>query len=141
MHLTDMNAGPRHAAAATLALLTGVALAACGSAADTMGPETPHFATAQSITRAVVLGPDSRTITTVIAVGGCQEGRLTGSEADSKVTLVLSLITREPAGQVCAADVGLDRVSYRLRTPLGDREVIDKATGKPLEVVDKGVRR
>ncbi|MFH8218571.1 hypothetical protein ACH4C2_05195 [Streptomyces sp. NPDC018057] len=73
----------------------------------------------------------------MIPVDGCQRGQLSGTEDDSAVTLELSLATHQAANHACAANVKLAPVSYTLRTALGDRKVIDKATGRPIKIAKK----
>ncbi|MFF7359102.1 hypothetical protein ACFZA1_41935 [Streptomyces filipinensis] len=137
MHLTSMNTRSRLIPGAASAFLAGFVLTACGNAAGSASPHTSPSSTVQPITREVTLEANGRTMTTVIPVGGCQKGQLSGSEGDSAVTLELSLTTHQTPNQACAANIKLDHVSYTLRTALGDRKVIDKATGKPIKIVKR----
>lgn len=113
---------PRRTAAL---VVCGLLLAACGTA--------PRAQT-QPLIRAVRLGQDGRTVTTTVVVGGCQTGRLTGRESDTAITLRLSIRTREKAGQVCSAGIRLAPVGLTLRSPLGNRKVVDAATGRTLGI-------
>lgn len=109
----------------TALLVCGLPLAACAAA--------PR-AQPQPLIRAVRLGHDGRTVTTAVAVGGCQTGRLTGSESDTTITLRLWVRTREKPGQACRAGIRLEPVSLALRSPLGNGTVVDAATGRTLGV-------
>ncbi|MEU3374283.1 hypothetical protein ABZ734_28040 [Streptomyces sp. NPDC006660] len=134
MRPTGMNRRPRPAIALAALLVSSLALTACGKSTKVATPESTPSSTHQPITRAAVLAPDGQTITTVIPVGGCQKGQLTGAESKTTVTLSLSLTTHQKAGEVCAADIKLDHVSFKLQAPLDNRTVMDGATGKPLSV-------
>ncbi|MEV6726210.1 hypothetical protein AB0M94_35375 [Streptomyces xanthochromogenes] len=134
MRPTGMNRRPRPAIALAVVLVSGLVLTACGKSTRVTTPESTPSSTIQPISRGAVLAPDGETITTVIPVGGCQKGRLTGTESQSTVTLSLSLTTHQKAGEVCAANIRLDHVSYKLQAPLSNRMVLDNATGKPLTV-------
>jgi hypothetical protein len=115
-----------------LILSLGGLATACGTATESTTPEATPSTALQPITRGASLGADGQTITTVIPVGGCQRGKLTGAETARVITLALSLTTHEKANEVCAANVKLVPVSFKLRSPLDHRKAVDKATGKPV---------
>lgn len=135
MRPSDMNRRSRRVLAMVFLSLSGLATA-CGTASESTAtsPEATPSTTLQPITRGVSLGTDGQTITTVIPVGGCQKGKLTGAETASQITLALSLTTHEKANEVCSADVKLVHVSFKLPAPLDHRKVVDKATGKPVSI-------
>ncbi|MGP9017686.1 hypothetical protein ACT1U9_04655 [Streptomyces sp. BR1] len=137
MRPTGMNRCPRHALAIAIILVSGLAVTACGKADKVATPESTTPSTIQPITRDAVLDADGQTITTVIPVGGCQKGQLTGTESEAAVELTLTLTTHQKAGEVCAANIRLEHVSFKLRAPLHNRTVVDKATGKPLSITKK----
>lgn len=134
MRPTGMNRRPHHVLAIAIILVSGLAVTACGKADKTTTPKSTPSSTIQPITRAAVLGADGQTITTVIPVGGCQKGQLTGTETEAAVELALTLTTHQKTGEVCAANIKLEHVSFKLPTPLDNRTVMDKATGEPLPV-------
>ncbi|GGU26375.1 hypothetical protein [Streptomyces violascens] len=134
MRPTGVNRCPRPAAALAVIVVTSLALTACGSVDRAATPESPPSAAIQPITRVVVLASDGQTVTTVIPVGGCQKGQLTGAETGTTVQLRLSLAAHQKSGEVCAAYIKLDHVSYKLRTSLDNRTIMDEATGKPLSI-------
>ncbi|MEU5438804.1 hypothetical protein AB0G73_36505 [Streptomyces sp. NPDC020719] len=134
MRPTGMNRRPRHALPIAVILVSGLVVTACGKADKAATPESLPPSTIQPITRAAVLDADGQTVTTVIPVGGCQKGQLTGTETEATVELALTLTNHQRTGEVCAANIKLEHVSFKLRAPLDSRTVIDKATGKPLPV-------
>ncbi|MER0450067.1 hypothetical protein ABR738_36935 [Streptomyces sp. Edi4] len=134
MRPTGMNRRPRPAITLAVALVSGLVVTACGKSTKVTTPESTPSSTTQPISRGALLAPDGKTITTVIPVGGCQKGQLTGTESQTTVTLSLSLTTHQKAGEVCAANIRLDHVSYKLQAPLSNRTILDHATRKPLPV-------
>ncbi|MFF3430419.1 hypothetical protein [Streptomyces sp. NPDC002602] len=135
-HHTGMNPRSLHARATLAALLGAFALGGCGQAERAGIPESGRSSTSQPITRPTVISADSRTLTTDVPIGGCQEGRLSGTETDTMVSLTLTLTTHEKEGEACAANIGLEPVSFTLRKPLDEREVVDQATGNPLTITE-----
>lgn len=77
MRHTGMNPRSLRARATLTALVGTVALGGC----------------------ATTIGADGRTLTTVVPVGGCQQGKLSGTETDTTVSLALTLTTVEKTGR------------------------------------------
>ncbi|MGW6832106.1 hypothetical protein ACWGCI_01560 [Streptomyces sp. NPDC054949] len=134
MRHTGMNPRSLHARAILATLLGACVLCACGQAGQAGIPESGPSSTSQPITRPTVISADGRTLTTGIPIGGCQKGRLSGTESDTTVSLTLTLTTHEKKGEACAANIGLEPVSFTLQKPLDTRKVVDQATGNPLTI-------
>ncbi|THA52975.1 hypothetical protein [Streptomyces sp. A1136] len=130
-----MSRPPRPRPVLSAVLIGGLALAGCGKASQAAaGPSLVPAPTTRALAPTVYLGRNGRTLTTVVPVGGCQEGRLTGGVSGTSVTLSLSITKREKPGTVCAADIRSERVSLTLRSPLGGRKLIDAATGRTIRI-------
>ncbi len=134
MRHTGMNPRSLHARAILATLLGVFVLGGCGQASRAGIPESGPSSTSQPIRRPTVISADGRTLTTDIPIGGCQKGRLSGTETDTEVLLTLTLTSHEKEGEVCAANVGLEPASFTLRKPLETRKVVDQATGNPLTI-------
>ncbi|MFD8978913.1 hypothetical protein [Streptomyces sp. NPDC059564] len=134
MRHTGMNPRSLRARATLAALVGAFALGGCGQAGQGGIPESGPSSASQPITKATTISADGRTLTTVIPVGGCQKGRLSGTETDTAVSLTLTLTTDEKKGEACTANIRLEPVSFTLEKPLDARKVVDRATGNPLPI-------
>ncbi|MFH9425156.1 hypothetical protein [Streptomyces sp. NPDC017529] len=123
----------RTLAAAAVTLSAGLLITACGQETPAYGKAAPS-ANSRPLSRPVTADADGRKLTTVVPVGGCQHAGFSASETEKSVTLSLTLTRRQQKGEVCTANVKLEHVHTELRRPLGQREIIDAATGEPVAV-------
>lgn len=80
--------------------------------------------------RPVSVSHDGRVLSVKAVGGGCQTPGLSAREGTGTVTVTIKVVTRQKAGEACAANAELVPVQATLARPLDGRKLIDGSTGR-----------
>ncbi|MBU7599615.1 hypothetical protein JGS22_018805 [Streptomyces sp. P38-E01] len=81
---------------------------------------------------------DSTSLKVNVGHGSCDADFGTHLQETGKVILVSGWAKEDKKADFCTEQVVSDEVTVKLKEKLGDREIIDAATGKPVKITEEG---